>query len=161
MALVDDPVVDEAYAWARSREPDPVPPRLVHGDFRIGNCLIEDGRVTGVLDWELSFVGDPRFDLGYLALDYHAGKFAKPGSALLNGVAERDWFEQRYAEATGFAVDREAVRSFSVVGLLMLYAILTTGLRYYDDRTTDDIRLAWTRFALPGMRQDLIRLMGW
>jgi len=160
-ALVDDPVVEEAYAWARSREPDPVAPRLVHGDYRIGNCLIDDGRVTGVLDWELSFVGDPRFDLGYVALDYHAGKFAKPGSPLLNGVAERDWFERRYAAATGMTVDREAVRTFSVVGLLMLYAILVTGLRHYDDRATDDIRLAWTRFALPGLRQDMIRLMGW
>jgi aminoglycoside phosphotransferase (APT) family kinase protein len=161
MAMVDDPIVEEAYAWARSREPDPVAPRLVHGDFRIGNCLIADGRVTGVLDWELSFVGDPRFDLGYLALEYHAGKFAKPGSSLLNAVAERDWFDERYAEATGQPVDAEVVRTFSVVGALMLSAILVTGIHEYSQRRTDDIRLVWTRFALPGLRQDMIRLMGW
>jgi aminoglycoside phosphotransferase (APT) family kinase protein len=159
--LVDDPVIEEAYAWARSRTPDPVAPRLVHGDYRIGNCLIDDGRLTGVLDWELSFFGDPRFDLGYIALDYHAGKFARPGSELLNAVAERDWFLERYTEATGFAVDAEVVRTFSVVGLLMLSAILVTGIRRYADGVTDDIRMAWTRFALPGLRQDMIRLMGW
>jgi aminoglycoside phosphotransferase (APT) family kinase protein len=161
MALIDDPVIEEAYAWARSREPDPVAPRLVHGDYRIGNCLIDAGRITGVLDWELSFVGDPRFDFGYIALDYHAGKMAKPGSPLLNAVAERDWFFERYAEVTGQPVDPEVVRTFSVVGALMLSAILVTGIHEYSRGQTDDIRLAWTRFALPCLRQDLIRLMGW
>jgi aminoglycoside phosphotransferase (APT) family kinase protein len=161
MQLVEDPVVEEAYVWARGRTPDPVAPRLVHGDYRIGNCLIEDGRITGVLDWELSFLGDPRFDLGYMALDYHAGKFAKPGSELLNAVADRAWFHERYAAATGQPVDPEVVRTFSVVGALMLVSILVTGVRVYATRQTDDIRMAWGRFALPGLRQDMIRLMGW
>jgi transposase len=39
MQLVRDPVIEEAYAWARGREPEPVPPRLVHGDYRIGNSV--------------------------------------------------------------------------------------------------------------------------
>ena len=89
MRLVPDPVVDEAYAWVRAREPEPVRPTLVHGDYRIGNCLTAGGRVTGILDWELCFVGDPRFDLGYMSLDYAAGKFTTPGSELLNATAER------------------------------------------------------------------------
>jgi aminoglycoside phosphotransferase (APT) family kinase protein len=161
MALVEDPVIEEAYAWARSREPDPVAPRLVHGDYRIGNCLIDAGRITGVLDWELSFVGDPRFDFGYVALDYHAGKMTKPGSVLLNSVAEREWFFDRYTEITGEPVDREVVRTFSVIGALMLSAILVTGIHYVSRGESDDIRLAWTRFALPCLRQDMIRLMGW
>jgi aminoglycoside phosphotransferase (APT) family kinase protein len=159
--LVVDPVVEEAYAWARGREPDPIAPCLVHGDYRIGNCLIDGGRISGVLDWELSFLGDPRFDLGYMALDYHAGKFAKPGSTLLNAVAEHDWFYARYTERSGVPVDREVVRTFSVVGALMLIAILTTGVRVYTTGKSDDIRMAWTRFALPGLRQDLARLMDW
>lgn len=159
--LVDDPVVEEAYAWARDRAPAPVAPRLVHGDYRIGNCLIDAGRLTGVLDWELSFVGDPRFDLGYVSLDYHAGKFAKPGSELLNGVADHGWFYERYSAAAGLEVDREVLETFSVVGLLMLFAILVTGVREYSAGNTDDIRMAWTRFALPGLRQDMSRLMGW
>jgi aminoglycoside phosphotransferase (APT) family kinase protein len=161
MQLVEDPVIEEAYAWARDNEPPPVAPRLVHGDYRIGNCLIQDGRVTGVLDWELSFLGDPRFDLGYMALDYHAGKFAKPGSTLLNAVADRNWFHERYAQATGHRVDQRVVDTFSVVGALMLMAILVTGVHVYANRQTDDIRMAWGRFALPGLRQDVIRLMRW
>ena len=159
--LVSDPVVEEAYAWVRSREPDPVPACLVHGDYRIGNCLIDGGRVSGILDWELSFIGDPRFDLGYMALDYHAGKFTSPGSPLLNATADRAWFHERYAAASGQPVDQEAVRTFTAMGALMLFAIMTTGIGVYARGESTDIRLAWGRFVLPGLRQDLAALMNW
>jgi aminoglycoside phosphotransferase (APT) family kinase protein len=159
--LVRDPVIDEAYAWVREREPDPVEPCLVHGDYRIGNCLVDAGHVTGILDWELCFVGDPRFDLGYMALDYHAGKFTLPGSELLNSVSEREWFHERYAALSGRQVDPEVVRTFSVLGGLMLFSIMTMGVRVFADGTTDDIRMAWGRFTLPGLRQDLAGLMAW
>jgi aminoglycoside phosphotransferase (APT) family kinase protein len=159
--LVNDPVVNEAYAWVRSRRPDDVAPALVHGDYRIGNCLTDGGRVSAILDWELSFVGDPRFDLGYMSLDYHAGKFTSPGSELLNAVADRDWFFERYTELSGRPVDIDTVNTFTALGGLMLFAIMTTGLCVYSRGETDDIRMAWTRFVLPGVRQDLARLMGW
>lgn len=161
MELISDPVIEDAYAWAREREPEPVAPALVHGDYRIGNTLIDRGQISTVLDWELSFVGDPRFDLSYMALPYHAGKFAKPGSDLLCAVADTDWFHRRYRELTGRDVDREAIRTFTVVGGLMLIAIFVTGIRAYEREQTRDIRLPWGRFALPGLRQDLTSLMDW
>jgi aminoglycoside phosphotransferase (APT) family kinase protein len=159
--LVRDPVIDEAYAWAREREPDPVPPCLVHGDYRIGNCLIDHGHVSGILDWELCFVGDPRFDLGYMALDYHAGKFTSPGSDLLNALCDRDWFAERYRALSGRPYEPDVVRTFSVIGGLMLFSIMTTGVRVFADGSSDDIRMAWGRFTLPGLRQDLAHLMAW
>ena len=161
MALVRDPVVDDAYAWVRARPPDPCPPSLVHGDYRIGNCLGEDGKITAILDWELSYVGDPRYDLGYISLEYEAGRFTDPGSPLLGAVADRDWFLAEYEARSGRPVDLEVVRTYAALAALMLYAILTTGLRLYANGDTQDIRLAWTRFVLPGVRQDLSGLMGW
>lgn len=159
--LVRDPVIEEAYVWAREREPEPVAPALVHGDYRIGNTLIAGRRIAAILDWELAFVGDPRFDLSYMALPYHSGKFVKPGSDLLSGVAEHDWFYDRYRRLSGRDVDREAVRTFTVIGGLMLFAIFVTGIRAYERGTTTDVRLPWGRFALPGLRQDLASLMDW
>ena len=53
------------------------------------------------------------------------------------------------------------VNTFTALGGLMLFAIMTTGLRVYSRGETNDIRMAWTRFVLPGVRQDLSRLMGW
>ena len=40
---------------------------LIHGDFRLDNCLVTpEGEVAAVLDWEISTLGDPLADLGIL-----------------------------------------------------------------------------------------------
>jgi aminoglycoside phosphotransferase (APT) family kinase protein len=159
--LVRDPVVEAAFAWVASRAPDPVEPGLVHGDYRIGNTMVRNGRITAVMDWELAYLGDRRFDLGYATLDYHAGKSVAPGSPLVCAVAERDWFLGEYERLTGTTVDREVVRTYSALGALALITILLTGIRMYADGRTRDVRMAWNRYAVPGLRQDLVRLMGW
>jgi aminoglycoside phosphotransferase (APT) family kinase protein len=159
MALVRDPIVEDAYAWLRERAPDPTPPTIVHGDYRIGNCLNQDGRITAILDWEIAYVGDPRYDLGYISLDYEAGRFTKPGSPLLGSIAEREWFLGEYEARSGRPVDPEVVRTYAVLADLMLTAILTTGIRMYVDGRSDDVRMVWTRFALAALRQELAELM--
>ena len=57
-----------ALAALRATVPDEVPPRLLHGDYRLDNVVIDPttGNVRAVLDWELATVGDPRTDLGSL-----------------------------------------------------------------------------------------------
>jgi Phosphotransferase enzyme family len=40
---------------------------IVHGDFHHRNSLVDDGRVTGVFDWDIAGPGDWRFDLVNLA----------------------------------------------------------------------------------------------
>ena len=41
---------------------------LVHGDFQPGNVLFEAGRVSGLIDWEISLIGAQGLDLGWLLL---------------------------------------------------------------------------------------------
>ena len=48
--------------------PRPRPQTIVHGDFRMGNLLIDEHGITAVLDWELVHLGDPLEDLGYLCV---------------------------------------------------------------------------------------------
>ena len=38
---------------------------MVHGDFRFGNVLYDDTRVTAMLDWEMVHLGDPLEDLAW------------------------------------------------------------------------------------------------
>lgn len=161
MSLIRDPVIDEAYAWLREREPPPLDDCLVHGDYRIGNCLIAEDRISAILDWELAFCGDPRFDIGYASLRYLGGKFLRPGSELLGAVADREWFYSEYERLSGRTLSREAITTFSVLGALMLTAILNTGVWMYQAGRTTDIRMLWSRFAIPGLRQDIAALMDW
>lgn len=53
--------------------PDGSPIGLYHGDYQPGNILYEDGRLTGVIDWEISGIGDVLLDVGWLmmAADQH------------------------------------------------------------------------------------------
>jgi len=38
---------------------------LVHGDYRNGNFLFKENKITGILDWEMAHIGDPLEDLGW------------------------------------------------------------------------------------------------
>ncbi len=159
--LTRDPITREAFHWLAAHEPPQERGGLVHGDFRLGNLLLQDGRVSGILDWELAHHGDVRFDLGYLALAYTAGKHLRPKTTLLGGVADPEWFLTTYEELTGAPVDRDAVRTFSVLGAVALISLAFTGMRRYVDGETSDMRRVWIRFTLPGLRQDLAELMAW
>jgi aminoglycoside phosphotransferase (APT) family kinase protein len=67
------PRVEEAGALLADNLPDPLAPSVVHGDFRLGNTMVERGepaRIAAVLDWEMGAIGDPRADVGYLLATY-------------------------------------------------------------------------------------------
>ena len=159
--LVRDPVTEEGFDWLRARVPADEQLGIVHGDYRIGNALVEHGRLTALLDWELAYVGDVRFDLGYLSLERLAGKHLRPVTSLLNAFADEDWFFEEYARLTGRAVDRDVVRTFSVLGIMMLLSTHYMGIWMYAQGRSTDFRLAWNRFGAIGLRQDLTRLMEW
>ncbi len=53
---------------ARNTPASTVETRLVHGDFRLGNLLVDDDGLSAILDWELAHGGDPMCDLAWLCL---------------------------------------------------------------------------------------------
>lgn len=59
-----------AFRWLADTIPPPVPPRVLHGDFRTGNLMVDpDQGLVGVLDWELAHLGDPAEDLGWICVN--------------------------------------------------------------------------------------------
>src|SRR5215510_4649994 len=69
----DLPAVDEVAMRLAATIPEPLPPTVVHGDFRLGNTMVSHGdptRIAAVLDWEMGAIGDPRADVGYLLATY-------------------------------------------------------------------------------------------
>ena len=56
----------DLFLTLRRNKPRPLPLVLVHGDFNPANFLYEGGRVTALIDWENSRIGDPREDLGWM-----------------------------------------------------------------------------------------------
>jgi aminoglycoside phosphotransferase (APT) family kinase protein len=59
----------EVAVALQSRVPPALPAAIVHGDFRLGNLLAIDDRITAVIDWEIWSVGDPRVDAGWFLIN--------------------------------------------------------------------------------------------
>lgn len=159
--LLRDPVIEEGYAWLADNAPADVREGLVHADYRVGNTLIHDDRVRAILDWEMTYVGDVRFDLGYIATDRQAAKHLRTRNPLMGGFADEAWFHERYGELTGAPIDREELRPFQMLGIMMLLATQLQAVWMYTHGRTTDFRMAWSRFSFAGLRQDMVRLMQW
>ena len=92
-----DPVVSFALAWLRTNAPAAVRgPVLVQGDTGPGNFVAYEGGVSAVVDWELSHLGDPYEDLGWVVTRSLLFPFGDLGHRL-----------RVYADAGGVAFDRE------------------------------------------------------
>ncbi|HMO75192.1 MAG TPA: phosphotransferase [Sphingopyxis sp.] len=61
----DRPVLALAIRWCEAHLPGAVPPVLVHGDYRMGNIMVDGDGLAAVLDWELAHRGDGHEDLAY------------------------------------------------------------------------------------------------
>ena len=66
----------------------------MHGDYRLGNTMVADdapARLIAIFDWELSTIGDPLADVGYLTVTW--ARAGRPGghhrSARLSAVTRR------------------------------------------------------------------------
>ena len=102
----DLPSVDRVHDELLARIPDQGPATLVHGDYRLDNCMVDpSGNVVAVLDWEICTLGDPMADLGLLMV-YWTG----PGDDLsawtgqactAPGFLDRRDMAARYAEVSG------------------------------------------------------------
>jgi aminoglycoside phosphotransferase (APT) family kinase protein len=68
----------EVAAALTSSTPPALPPALVHGDFRLGNLLAVDDRITAVIDWEIWSVGDPRVDAGWFLINCDPRTYQRP-----------------------------------------------------------------------------------
>ena len=106
------PAVDIVHDALLQRIPEQGPATIVHGDYRLDNCMVaDDGHVVAVLDWEICTLGDPLADLGLLQV-YWTGPddpaSAWTGSACsAPGFMNRAELAQRYAAVSG---DRKSTR---------------------------------------------------
>jgi aminoglycoside phosphotransferase (APT) family kinase protein len=91
----EERAVAEALA-ARVPEPVPGPPRILHGDYRLGNMQFAGERLAAIIDWEIWSLGDPRHDLAWVMA------FADP---VQQRVRTRDAANQAAADAMPSAAE--------------------------------------------------------
>lgn len=107
------PVVELGLRWLRANAPEPAEPRLVHGDFRLGNFIVDQDGLAAVIDWELAHLGDPAEDIGWLCIrSWRFGNDDRP----VAGLGDIDEFAAAYEGAGGAGIDRDRVRYWEAFG---------------------------------------------
>ena len=101
------PIIAFAIKYCEDNIPEAVSPVLVHGDYRMGNLMVDENGLTAVLDWELAHWGDAHDDLAYGCLNvWRFGRLDKPAF----GIADLDSFFAAYEDAGGVKVDPRRFR---------------------------------------------------
>ena len=115
--------------------PENIPPSegwsIAHGDYRVGNCLIDhdEPRIKAVLDWELSTLGDPLADLGYVCQIYYIDSFTigLAGVDIANlGIPDQNAFVAEYCSQAG--LDHIEGLPFSIIYNLFRLAGISQGV---------------------------------
>jgi aminoglycoside phosphotransferase (APT) family kinase protein len=105
-----------AFRWLAAHRPPPSPHRLVHGDFRMGNLIVDDTGLAAVLDWELVHIGEIYEDLAWFCV--RAWRFGAPEELGAGGLGSVEDFLTAYETASGEALDRSAFRWWLTVATL-------------------------------------------
>jgi hypothetical protein len=107
----DRPILALAIKWCEDHLPAPAPAVLVHGDFRMGNIMVDDAGVAAILDWELAHIGDAHEDLAWGCINaWRFGHIDRPAF----GCADLDTYFAAYEAAGGGAVDPDRFRFWLV-----------------------------------------------
>jgi aminoglycoside phosphotransferase (APT) family kinase protein len=136
-ALVDVPLLRHAIAWLRANAACSGRLALCHGDYRIGNFMLRDGRIVGVFDWELAHVSDPIEDVAYSGLALWRGR-----GELLSQLLAADEYFRCYEEHAGLPVDPVSYRFWTVLGLVKAASVHLAAARAFEEGRTNDLRLA-------------------
>jgi aminoglycoside phosphotransferase (APT) family kinase protein len=127
----DLPGIDELHAALGRALPVSPAPTVIHGDYRLDNVLLgDDDRITAVLDWEMSTLGDPLTDVGLLVMySVPLGTPDSPVSTTAQAPGHPDPAEliERYAARSGR--DLAAVSWYTAFAWFKL-AVILEGIHY-------------------------------
>ncbi|HZT53292.1 MAG TPA: phosphotransferase family protein, partial [Gaiellaceae bacterium] len=107
------PAIELGLWWLRAHRPPPRPHAVVHGDFRVGNLVVDEQGLAGVLDWEFAHLDDPARDLGFALV--RAWRFGRD-DLRLGGVGEVGPFLERYNQLTGLEVQPAELDYWELAG---------------------------------------------
>ena len=109
------PVFELAISWLRENPPPSSAPVLVHGDFRLGNLIVDKDGLAAVLDWELAHLGDAREDIAWLCVN--SWRFGHSENRV-GGFGQLGDLLSAYADAGGPTFSAEEIDWWEILGSL-------------------------------------------
>ena len=154
--VFSDPIMTDALEWLKRNKPKPVPLCIIHNDYRTGNMLFKDDRITGILDLESAEIGDPRMDVAYVC-----SKANRMDSPLLCYLLDREWFLSNYREKTKLEFSEKDIHYFEVYHQVRFLLLSLAAAYSFLKKGSTDLRMARQGFRLTLMRDMLAKLLGY
>jgi aminoglycoside phosphotransferase (APT) family kinase protein len=102
------PGLDQAAAWLSTHKPRAWEPGIMHGDYSFANVMFRHGapgRLAAIVDWEMTTIGDPLLDLGWLLMRWPSPDGPRPkGIFEMDGMPTPDEVLGLYEESSGRSV---------------------------------------------------------
>jgi aminoglycoside phosphotransferase (APT) family kinase protein len=146
-----------AFRWLADNRPVPSTPRLVHGDFRMGNLIVDEFGLAAVLDWELVHVGEVYEDLAWFCI--RAWRFGAPVELAAGGLGSIEDFLHAYENAGGATIDRAAFHWWLVQATLRWGVICRYQAERHLSGQTPSVELATIGRRVCETEWDLLNLL--
>jgi len=138
------PEVERVGAWLAQNMPTQTESTIVHGDYRLGNVMLglDKPEVIAIFDWEMSTIGDPLADLGYLMMMWREAGDPDGGMFDLNAVTRSEGFPTR-AELTARYEERSGrsmtdIRWYTTLALWKAIVFMEGNYKRATSGATDD-----------------------
>ena len=155
------PVVHEVAEWLEDNTPAEYPHTLVHGDYKLDNVMFGPGappELVAIFDWEMSTLGDPRADLGWMLTYWYDAKDDPPNDPdfattfmTAEGYPSRQDLVDRYEEKTGIEFEHE--RFYRALAVYKLGALGEMFFRRYLEGNSDDPTYPAMRERVPALAE--------
>ena len=152
------PITRAAIRWLRANPPPPAQKlSVVHGDYRTGNFLFDaEGGIHGVLDWEMSHLGDPLEDLGW-----SLNPVWSFGRELAGGLVPQERAVAIWERASGLRADPAALKWWTLFNCVKGQAIWISSARAFIDGGNTEPIMVYPPWALQNAQdRATLKVMG-
>jgi aminoglycoside phosphotransferase (APT) family kinase protein len=138
------PGLDVTSDWLRNHKPSHWEPGIIHGDYQFANAMFNHGapaQLAAMVDWEMSTVGDPLLDLGWVMNGWtDPGEDRTKGYVDSTGLPSRDQILDHYATVSGRSV--EEIDYYVILARFKLAIVLEGGYARVVAGTADNPSMA-------------------
>jgi aminoglycoside phosphotransferase (APT) family kinase protein len=169
---VEEREVPELYdvmEWLYDNVPEDPPATLVHGDYKLDNVMYGPGdepEIAAVFDWEMSTLGDPFTDLGWMLSYWWDAKDPEPPAGTDTLMKEfmkgedyltREELVERYEAKTGFEFENE--RFYRTLAVYKLAGLGEMFFRRYLEGNSDDPMYPRMEEGVPALAERAMRII--
>lgn len=145
-----------AFGWLTANAPPETSPHLLHGDFRMGNLIVNEQGLAAVLDWELAHLGDPVQDLAYFCTpSWRFGHYAREAGGLDSAEA---WIAA-YQQASGTSINAKRFTWWLVYNTLWWGVVCASMAQMWRDGSDRTLERAVIGRRVSEVEVDLILLL--